>query len=336
MGGTRWKDYLLKSGIPLEYEVAALLEKRNCQTHFEQSYLRPDENNIVNAFSYDLKAAYIPELHFFDLLIECKYRDPSTNWVFLPDYTTSYGELSTTSFVHVNDHFTQDYKHPFDLNQIPSIAPVCTKGIELTTDGQNPKTISQAVAQLSYALAEAIVEGMSSQISGEAGSTEQIFYHVPIVVTTANLYRLKEGTDIGTIRQANNIEDVSTKEDCVVLKTHNSKDLQQHSMNVFNEFIERYPEAPLNRRLKSFNQDIRHVCTVIAKHFCPEALFIINHTPESKGFEKLFGLLDELAVPTEKTIALIEDKKKKWKQIKRLKEWRQTLKNWNEKRAPWT
>lgn len=240
MAETKWKDYLLKSGLPLEYEVKEILDKRNCQTHFEQSYLRPDENNVINAFSYDIKSAYIPELNYFDMLIECKYRDPSTNWVFLPSYTTAFGQLASTSFVHANDHFTQEYKHPFSFNSIPSIAPVCSKGIEITSDGQNPKSISQAVAQLSYAMAEAMVEGMTSQITGETGTTEHIFYHIPIIVTTANLFRLKENIDIDTIKKTDKLEDISTKEDYLVLKTHNGKDLEQHNMNVFTEFVNRY------------------------------------------------------------------------------------------------
>ncbi len=336
MAETKWKDYLLKSGLPLEYEVREILDARKCQTHFEQSYLRPDENNIINAFSYDIGSAYIPELNYFDMLIECKYRDPSTNWIFLPDYTTALGELTSTSFVHVNDHFTQEYKHPFRFNEIPSIAPVCSKGIEITTDGQNPKSISQAVAQLSYAMAETIVEGMTAQISAEkTGITEQIFYHIPIIVTTANLYRLKENINIDTIRKTDKLEDISTKEDYLILKTPNGKDLQRHSLNVFTEFINRYDKVTLNKLLKSYDKDISLICSAIARSFCPEGIFVIHHSKDSKGFEKLFELMDELAIPTEKTIALIEDKKKKKVQIKRLAEWRQTLKNFNEKRAPW-
>ena len=50
MAGNKWKDFLLKSGLPLEYEVKELLDKRKCISSFEYSYLRSDENKIINEF----------------------------------------------------------------------------------------------------------------------------------------------------------------------------------------------------------------------------------------------------------------------------------------------
>lgn len=320
MSNTKWKDYLLKSGIPLEYEVKELLDKRGCITHFEQSYLRPDKNNIINEFSFDIGAAYKPDLAFFDLLIECKYRHPSTNWIFLPDYTTPIGEMTTSSFMHVNDHFTQETKHPFWLYQTLSIANNCSKGIELTSDGQNPKTITQATSQLAYALAEAITEGMYNQYSGEAATTEQIFYHIPIIVTTANLYRLDQDINMTTIQKSKDIEEVSTKQDYLMLQYHIGKDLEKHNKQVFQKFIKKHGKSRLNKKLKSFNKNIEHVCDVISQSFCPQAILIIQHNEDNKGFNKLFELMDETNLPSEKTIPFIEGKENQELYRKQLKD----------------
>ena len=324
MSKTKWKDYLLKSGLPLEYEVKKILDERKCQTRFEHSYLRPDENNVINEFSFDISSAYIHEynISFFDMMIECKYRDESTNWLFIPSESSPIGNITSGSFVHINDHFTKYTKHPFGLNQVPTIALECSKGIEITNDGQNPKTITQAASQLSYAMAEAMTGGMYAQFSGEAGTTEQMFYHLPIIITTANLYRLKENVNIDTIKKSDTLEEISTKEDCLVLKHHIGKDLEKHSLNVFADFIKKYNHISLNKRLKSFNEDIEWVCQVLARHWCPEAVLIIHHSKESKAYDKLFDLMDEIAVPSEKTIPFIDGKKKQQKYLKQLASWR--------------
>ncbi len=180
----KWKDYLLKSGLPLEYEIVDFLESKGCISSFEHSYLRPDENLIENEFSFDIDSSYIKEHHFFKLLIECKYRDSSTNWLFLPAEFGGPNELGNTSFLHPNDHFTQHIKFPFKHIELPPFAKPCLKGIELTSDGQNPKTITQAVNQLNYAMAEFIADDMVHQIDELLATSEIIFYNIPIIVTT--------------------------------------------------------------------------------------------------------------------------------------------------------
>ena len=94
----RWKDYFLKSGVTLEYEVEKLLDKYLCSTKFEHSFLRKDRTDVLKKFSYDLNSVFIYEMNYFDLIIERKYRDPSTNWIFLPDYKNKWNYFSFSKF----------------------------------------------------------------------------------------------------------------------------------------------------------------------------------------------------------------------------------------------
>lgn len=298
---TRWKDFLLKSGLPLEYEVKKYLDSKNCISSFEYSYLRPDENQIINEFSFDIDSAYIRDEHFFKFLIECKYRDSSTNWLFLPGEYGGVSELKKTSFLHPNDHFTKTKKYPYKYPELPGIAKACLKGIELTSDGQNPKTITQAITQISYAMAEIIVDDMINQIEEMLATSEIIFYNIPIIVTTANIYRIKDGITIEEIKSTDNILDISTKENCVVLETNTGKELERHNQKVFSKFIEKYGKRFLNDRLKSFNTDVEFIFEVLSANYCPESILIIQHTEDNAAFNTLFNLLDNIVKPSKET-----------------------------------
>jgi len=200
-----WKEHLLKSGIPLEFEVKKYLESKGCISNFEYTYLRNNESQHPTEFSYDIDSSYIKGHHFVDLMIECKYRHESTKWVFLPEEYGGPDEIGFTDFMHKNSHFSTA-KRVYDNHPL-AFAPLCSKGIELTSDGPNPKTITQAVTQLSYAMADRIVNGMHHQIDvvlGEHfGGTD--FYNIPIVITTATLYRLNEESGVQSIKDASNM-----------------------------------------------------------------------------------------------------------------------------------
>lgn len=103
--GKNWQQSLLGSGLPLENDVSSYLQSVGCLPHFHYSYLKADELTIEREFSYDIDAALILGGHFFELMIECKYRHQSANWVFAPDSYGGYGELDVTDLAHPVDDF---------------------------------------------------------------------------------------------------------------------------------------------------------------------------------------------------------------------------------------
>ena len=107
---------------------------------------------------------------------------------------------------------------------------------------------------------------------------------------------------INDIKNSSEIPEVSTKEDCLVLKTPTGKHLENYNLEKFVNFIEKYGVSELNKNLKSFNKNIEFVCSVIAQHYSPSAMAIIQFTEENNGFKKLFDFLNELVKPTEKTL----------------------------------
>ncbi len=103
----KWKDYLLKSGIPLEYEIMEFLSKKNCISDFDYTYFRQDQLNHLTEFSYDIDSSFIEPPHFINLMIECKYRHETTKWLFLPECYDGTDEIFYTSFMHPNNHFCE-------------------------------------------------------------------------------------------------------------------------------------------------------------------------------------------------------------------------------------
>lgn len=311
----KWKNFLLKSGLPLEYEIKKILEEKGALWSDERSYLKADENKIINEFSIDIDASYINKDYFFKLFIECRYRDESTNWFFLPESYDWIDELDEWCFLHPCDHFNENNKFIFN-GVIPPLWKACWKGIEINSEGANPKTITQAINQLSYWLAEDIVSNFYHQLDYLLGTNrEVIFCNIPIIITTANLYRIKSDIGIEEIKNTENILDISTEEDCLVIKNKIWEDLKGHNNKIFKDFINKYGRDKLNLRLKSFNEDIDFVCEVIAEHYCPQWILVIHYSKNSKIFDKLFNLLDDISEQSPVLLNRIKEKEQEYEKI---------------------
>ena len=292
MSEKKWKDYLLKSGLPLENDIKNILDSKGCISNFDYSYRRISEDNTIKEFSFDIDSSYIKANHFFNLMVECKYRDPSTSWIFIPGEFHGFSGLGYTSFLHPCDHFNQMNKiEKYEINRQP-IGKACEKGIEILSSGNNSKSITQAIHQLSYAMAERYTDTMRHQVERLLGKEEIIHYNIPIIVTTASLFRLIEEKTIDDIKKAERIQDVATKEEYLVLDINTSKDLEEYNKAIFKDFIECYGMEELNKLLNSFDDDIKNVCHVISSHYAPKAILIVHHKQNNETLGKLFELMD--------------------------------------------
>jgi hypothetical protein len=303
-----WKDHLLRSGLPLEFEVKKFLDEYGCISNMERTYLRNNEVQVPAEFSYDIDSSYIKGEHFIDLMIECKYRHESVRWVFLPETYGSIDEISHTGFMHPVDHFNT---HVYRNSDFPiAFGPLCSKGVELTSDGANPKTITQAIAQLAYAMADKVTNAILHQ-TDEVLSTHfksTTFYNIPIIMTTAQLYRLREKVDIKTIKASELLEDIATNEPFLVLKAKSGSDLLKYNQEIFRNFImERGPEE-LTTKLKSFSDNPWFILDHIAKNNCPNSIVVIQHTTDNRGLVKFFEFINRVIKPDQEIFDLIKQK----------------------------
>jgi len=268
----KWKDYFLKSGIPLEYSVQKFLEEKKFWVEHEISYQRKAESGLIKEFSYDLKASFRNEEEaffknaedystLFNLLIECKYRDQSTNWIFTPKKDSFFYDIRPSSLFHCEDLFTS-HTHFFLSDILEEKFALCGNGVEITSNGQNPKTITQAVKQLSYAFGSTILDGIEDRYRYmEFGDT--LKFYIPIIITTANLLKLNEDVELEDIYEAKEIEDIATKEEAILLQHSVGTDLKKYNQKKVEEFESRIGNTKItekfSKEIKDFNFEMNQL-----------------------------------------------------------------------------
>lgn len=302
---TKWKEFLLKSGLPLEYEIQELLRQNKYWGQFEFSYVRRNENDILNEFSCDINAskhgagAPYPN-HFVQLLIECKYRHESTNWIFTPEDYHNEADIRPDSYLHSNSSFAKSNKFIFG-SVFEEQFPACGKGIEVTNNGQNPKSIHQATKQLGYGMMIKVLEGMGNQMKYK-DHRDTVQYTIPIIVTTANLYRLEKNVTIKHIKNAENIEDIAKKEDCIFLQSNIGEDLKKHNRGLVKEFIKNIGKTKLEERFNEIGSWTVEEWLNYHANEIPVGVLVINHSDKSQGFSQLFKTLDNVVLNPTKEI----------------------------------
>jgi hypothetical protein len=302
-----WKEALLASGLPLENDVQEYFRGKGCISNFEYSYLRPDELAIERQFSYDIDAAYIRDNQFVTLMAECKYRHPGTKWVFLPE---SYGgsvELHPNDFMHTMDHFVE-LRFPFLSNFPRHLAPACSKGVELAGDERNQKSITQALSQLAYAMAPKIADAIEHQVE-RLLVHDHIFFHVPMVVTTAEIFRINAGVTIKELREARSLDNVALEEEMLVLHYTPGIYLKRYNLNILNALRERLGERNLTKSMQTFTDSIDHLFSVISDHYSPTAFVVISVGKGWQALDQFFRYIDELLNPSKELLREIRKQK---------------------------
>ncbi|MBI5574143.1 MAG: hypothetical protein HY919_06290 [Elusimicrobia bacterium] len=152
---------------------------------------------------------------------------------------------------------------------------------------------------------------MKHQIEQLLGSSDFIFYHIPIIITTASLFRLKNDVTISAIYRSKELSEIAEECDCLVLKNRRSLDLENYNNSIFNNFIEEYGVERLNKQLNSFNKDVRFVFSVIAEHYCPQTIVVIKHTSDNMALSRLIDYISELFNPSKELLDRIETQRRR-------------------------
>lgn len=310
-----WKDYLLRSGLPLENDVRNYLNSKGCIASFEYSYLRRDESKIEKEFSYDIDASYIKGANFIDLMVECKHRHETTKWVFTPKDYGGPDEIDPNCFMHPSDHFVP-LKFPFRGLFPEQLAPLCSKGVEVTTSGDNEKTITQAISQLCYAFAPKIVDAIEHQID-KLLVNDFIFYHLPVIATTTELYRLRDDVDINKIKSAESLEEISEKHNCLVLKHSTGTHLEKYNLDIFREYLAKVEEGKLKEKLCSFTDNLGHLFSVLAAHYSPQAIVVVHYSKDDNGFDSLLEYIDRIMKPPEDLVKKLQEQERQHEKMLR-------------------
>ncbi|WP_334001126.1 hypothetical protein [Burkholderia cepacia] len=245
----RWKDNLLSSSVPMEFEVSKLLVKHGFSTTADYSYTRYGAQGRDD-FSVDLHASiYLPYRRpneittEFQLLIECKHRHRNNKWLFFPDPNP--GEFSAFTLgytLRVVDNFS-----PVTLESEPTVAfdnkaNFCLKGVEidLNTGTVHDAEIRRGLAQLQYALPRLVTEAIEWNL-GQHPEDCFPFLYCPILLTTSEIVVAKTDTTIASVEKAEALSDLATPVPWVVVYCEQTQDFQRHrqaTCDVLSELVE--------------------------------------------------------------------------------------------------
>lgn len=244
MSKTKWKNHILKSGVPLEHDTKLVLKDLAIVAPKEYEYIKMNEYGIPTTFSIDIYCSKIYKDMglWLDLLIECKYKHDSIKWLFISDFfdTLFKSGIPRDAFIFL-DQLVDDRKINNEyLNSFSNKYDLASRGIELLDKKYNPAAIREGIYQLRFG----IVDLVSSQIHQQFNDIQQkksakwINVVIPIIVTTAELWVTKPEFSMEKIRGVEHFEDLAEKTDFLFLREEPTNYLTSFSrdrlLNSFN------------------------------------------------------------------------------------------------------
>jgi hypothetical protein len=240
-----WKDGLLRSSLPLEQLVAEVLAKRKFYVCGEYSYLRKNENGIETEFSVDLEAfELLPEKGGswgnLRLLVECKYNYPSVRWVFASHVNP---ENLVGGVIRCFDHLCTQTIDDERLVPFDHDLEYCVTGVELHENGEvNRQSITRATHQLRYAILASVLREAEIQIEEWNDVDLAAALYCPIIVTTSQLYVLNTGITLEMFQNANDIDEIATGVDSLVISKENGPQFDREITQDLSMLHSNYPD----------------------------------------------------------------------------------------------
>ena len=287
----KWKDLLLKSGLPLEFEVKERFIKKGCTVWDEFIYTREDEERKEKEFSYDLDVNFWNGCSV-DLMVECKYKVKDSNWFFLPDYYAYQEDIYPDDVFYIGDYFVHERFRFSRVEQSGKefIGPLCLKGIEILDNDYLEINIRKAINQVSYAFIDKFIEAIDEQLHTET-FYDLAFIKVPLIITNAKLNLINKEVTIKSIKNATKIEDVATQYNFLIHRNRISKDLKEHNRRKLEKYFQSIDseraEKYLNHESKFLDSFISYACNL------PNLILIMNHSEEDDNYDTLFKYLYE-------------------------------------------
>jgi hypothetical protein len=294
MSNKSWKDHLLSSGVPLEYSVRQMFEDLGIDDPGEYHYERKTPEGVSQVFSVDVHSRNIDverDLRI-ECLVECKYRHDGTRWVFMPrQYGRFIGPDLADLFVTLDQCCVERELDRRVLANFEDKYPLCTKGIELLPEDANPKTIEQALQQLRYAVVAKALDSIDDQLFYLPEMTIPIEIIIPIIVTTAELWRLKVGVTIEEVRSAKDITDIGDRHDVLVLHQQPDHVNMRDTKARFNEWFNQGDQSKLDDLFRQTdNHSFRNVVGSFSAN-TPSLFIVISYNRAKTAMKNLHSFL---------------------------------------------
>lgn len=237
--GNGWKKHLLRTSVPLEHEAALILSSNGFSVSADYSYSRLDAG-IEKEFSVDVRgvigtgpADRFQRECLMDVLIECKYRDRGTTWLFLPQ--PKYPTCKLSEGLQSVDLFSPKFVHDLWLSDNLEV-PECYSAVEVGSARHEDEKakgralesqLKHGLRQLQYALPSLIM--LRARVAALIPVEENFpFFFAPILVTNATLVVAHASFGIESVEAAQSLADVGNEVPCLIWTADVGPDFYQH------------------------------------------------------------------------------------------------------------
>jgi hypothetical protein len=298
----KWKLSLLKSGLPLEAVVANQLISLGHHVLGEYPYLRPDEKNEIREFSVDIRTFSNVQptepSHALSMLVECKYRNPHTTWLFAPVPSDSYA----IGLLHDTSDLATVRFHNDALWRFEEKIGYCVGGVEIAPDGTcNRDAVRHGVSQLRFAMPTLVERALKSAYEDLWSEGRHVEFCCPILVTTADIRILRSGVSLAEVEAAESLDEISSQKDALICNEQSGPQLQEYADRIADSFVR--GASSLGRRMKALQKVLvgpewrsrvaPDTSTVVSSFaHSSERVLIVNHAAFPSVLEKLQAALE--------------------------------------------
>jgi len=301
----KWKNGFLKTGLPLEYVTSNILDDLGHFIFGEYPYIRPDERKELKEFSVDLRTyktldnSNDERLIVLSMLIECKYRQQGTSWIFSPFPS----DMVPLGIMNSTENITATRIGNENVLKFEQNIGYCISGVELSADGSgNTNGVKHGVFQLRFAMPKFVKNSYASGLERTFYDGRFIELSCAILVTTADIRVIKSNITLEDFTSANELDDVFEIKEAIILNERPGPQLQEFADKLAEELIEEYPN--LEKRLldidkvligkewkNRYSPDLDTIKRSIVHS--AERILIINHKYLDKVIKELEKALQE-------------------------------------------
>jgi hypothetical protein len=232
----KWKNHLIASSFPLEYEVAKMLVDHGFFIESDYTYKRKNEKGFKCDFSTDIYATGFSPFEDKNK-IECKYRRES-KWLFLEDVNTDdFSDVTIGNTIKETDDFSK-YKMKKESNQdFEKELYYGYKCIEIKQDKVFDKEFKHGISQLQYAMAQLYKDSIRNELTNNDEENKP-FVNIGILLTTADLFIANDDFSIQMVESSKSIEEMATKVPYLGFYTNLTPDFSEHCQSIFMDLLE--------------------------------------------------------------------------------------------------
>lgn len=269
---------LLKSGIPLESDVLKIFQSKfqHCDVESDYEFETLDQGQVVTrTIDFRIKSinnsAKIP--NWLNFAVECKYHQEGNDWYFFQYNFRRSSTMKGSALVGESHHpirkrhlfirpFTTNHRgwsYSLDdferrANAAIDTIPLTWKGIHISPDNKsNDKTIKEGIYQLQGSVPNIIHEDYAFAYP-DSRLPDRDHYIIPILVTTANLFVSKTGTNIDRMNKG---ADCFRKVPYCLVFQKLSSVKQAHNLELLRKFLKLEADnyEGLQKRVKAIRGD---------------------------------------------------------------------------------